>query len=170
MVRRTAKSRKTTHRNRKLSRKMTRKGRSRRQRGGGKMYEFTIKTPITPTSVAVATAGGLPLTDLGKIVPGNKTVSFTPVKPVVDIQVMNGTTPYGASSFGTSAATKLSFQIGSTMNLVSKDVGVGVRGASALPGADATTGMSGTVTIKGLDSGSFGTLPPVLTFRVFTTD
>ena len=162
-------SRKTTRRgrkpSRKMSRKMSRKVRSRRQQGGGNKYTFTVATPISPTSAAT----GFPA-ELGTFTAGNQSISFSNPKNVVDINVMNGVTPYGASSFTVSSGTKVSFKVGAVENLVSNLVGTGVRGAKALPGAAAAAGMTGPVTIKGLGTGSFGTLPPVLTFEVYTSN
>jgi hypothetical protein len=158
-----AKYKKHTRRGRKLSRKM-RKTRTRRMRGGGNIYTFTVATPISPTS----TATGFPA-ELGTFSAGNQSISFTnPTKSIVDIKVKNGATAYGASSFATWAGTKVALQVGSKQNLVPN--GVTVRGATALPGAAAATGMTGAVTVKGLGASSFGTMPPVLTFEVFTSN
>ena len=163
-----AKYKKHTRRGRKLSRKM-RKTRTRRMRGGGNIYTFTVATPISPTS----TATGFPA-ELGTFSAGNQSISFTntnppnPPKSIVDIKVKNGATAYGASSFATWAGTKVALQVGSKQNLVPN--GVTVRGATALPGAAAATGMTGAVTVKGLGASSFGTMPPVLTFEVFTSN
>lgn len=171
MVYRAAKLRKSTRRSGKSSRKISRKTRHRRQRGGGNTYTFTVNTPITPTS----TATGFPA-ELGVFTPGNQRISFNnPTKQIVDIKVMNGTTPYGASSFSTSSGTKLSFQVGTSQSLVSKHVGQTIRGTTALPGAAATSGAvtsgrAGAVTIKGLAASSFGTIPGTLTFEVSTAN
>lgn len=145
--------------------------RHRRQRGGGNTYTFTVNTPISTTS----TATGFPA-ELGVFTPGNQSISFNnPSKQIVDIKVMNGTTPYGASAFSTSSATKLSFQVGTAQSLVSSHVGTGVRGTTPLPGSAtmsgaATSGRPGPVTIKGLGVSSFGTLPAQLTFQVSTAN
>ena len=159
----------TSRRARKQTRKQTRK--MRKMRGGSSgaaagpnTYTFTVSTPITSTS----TATDFPA-ELGAFTAGNQSISFTnPSKSIVDIKLMNGTTPYGASSFTTTAGTKASLQVGATQNLVPN--GVTVRGATALPGAAATTGMTGAVTVKGLGASSFGTLPATLTFRVNTAN
>lgn len=161
---------KNTRRGRNLSRKVRRKM-TRKMRGGSSgaaagpnTYTFTVATPITSTS----TATGFPAA-LGVFSAGNQNISFTnPTKKIVDIKVKNGSAPYGAGSFSTASLSKLSIKIGNTDNLVSN--GVSVRGTTALPGAAAATGMTGTVTIKGLATGAFGTMPPVLTFEVFTSN
>jgi len=146
-----------------MSRKMSRKVRSRKYEGGGNKYSFTVDTPITDKS----TATGFP-PELGTFNPGNQSISFTNPKNIVDIKVMNGTKPYTASSFTVGSGTKVSLQVGATENLVPN--GLTVRGTKALPGAAATAGMTGAVTIKGLATGAFGILPPVLTFEVYTSD
>jgi hypothetical protein len=182
MVYRAAKSRKNTRRNRKLSRKMTRKARSRRQRGGGNVYEFTVATPITPASRPVGNPSGPKLSDLGTITAGDQSITINTAKQIVDIQVTDGVTPYKGPSFSTTSGTKLSFQItspppprssgaGATVksSLVSSHV-TGIPGTTALPGPDATTGMSGSVLIKGLGIGSFGKMPSKLTFKIFTAN
>jgi hypothetical protein len=158
-----ARYKKQTRRGRKLSRKM-RKTRTRRMRGGGNTYTFTVATPITPTSVAT----GFPA-ELGTFTAGNQSISFTnPSKSIVDIKLMNGTTPYGASSFSLTAGTKASLQVGTRQNLVPN--GLTLRGATPLPGAAATAGMNGAVTVKGLGASSFGKLPATLTFKVDTSN
>jgi hypothetical protein len=143
---------------------MSRKVRSRRQQGGGNKYTFTVATPISPTSAAT----GFPA-ELGTFTAGNQSISFSNPKSIVDIKVMNGATPYGASSFTVSSGTKVSFQVGATQNLVPNGITT-VRGSKTLPGAAAAEGMTGPVTIKGLGTGSFGTLPPILTFEVYTSN
>lgn len=165
---------KNTRRGRKLSRKVRRKM-TRKMRGGSSgaaagpnTYTFTVATPITSTS----TATGFPAA-LGVFSAGDQGIGFSnPTKKIVDIKVKNGAAQYGASSFSTSAGSKVSIKIGGPIgaidNLVSK--GVVVRGTTALPGAAATTGMTGPVRIKGLGASSFGTMPPVLTFEVFTSN
>lgn len=138
----------------------------------GNAYSFRVATPITSTSTAV----GFPA-ELGTFSASNQSIVFSnPTKTIVDIKIGGSPSSTGsvtqfntASTFTVSSGTKVSMKIGSTQSLVPN--GVSVRGATSLPGAAATTSTyKGLVTINGLTTGSFGTLPSFLVFTVNTTD
>jgi hypothetical protein len=170
---------KKSTRRRRQTRKSSRKLR-RRQRGGGNTYTFTVATPITNTSIA----RGFPA-ELGTFSASNQSITFSnPTKTITDIQIGSSTSPTSpvsqyktASTYTPSSGTKVSIKIGDKQSLVPN--GVSVRGTTALPGASAAaaatvsgaaTPYKGLVTINGLTTSSFGTLPSLLSFTVLTSD
>jgi len=166
---------KKTMKRRRQTRKASRKMR-RRQRGGG-TYTFTVATPITATSVAT----GFPA-DLGTFSAGSQSITFTnPTKMIQDIKInvkpsasSTTLTPTTASSYTTSSGTKVSIKIGSVQNLVPN--GISVNGTTPLPGATVASttapipSYTGVVTIKNLNTSSFGTLQSgsLISFTVMT--